>query len=395
MIHRMSKRYKDAEIYCIIPCQRRNESAVTKAERQAFYASIEKCATRFGAFTVDLYNDSGIEADTDAFSTYIADNSLHPGPEGMDAITNTVLSALYQNSRYTPKEREVHSISYEADALILEGRKYAALENEQFVCTIKEKSGYNIKTSVFMDGEDISVSAVRGNEIFVDKVTGNLIIKAEYERIVRDPLNFRFETVGNKLVSSVTDSNTQNPVAQNQGSIEDGLYTSAQFSLNTSIELIHSRPWVIEWRMNGIPNTLLLSSQNQSANNKNGEYYLFLSGSGFIALGEYTGSQFDNYVCSFSTNYFGEFAVYRLVNKLFDDGSNMVYLYINGNEVGPLNEYRIGTIKQQNVTKDWTCGKDFILSNIGTVSSHSISGCYLDYIQIWENGCEESEGEAL
>jgi hypothetical protein len=229
----------------------------------------------------------------------------------------------------------------------------------------------------------------------VDAVTGNIIIEAEYERIVRAPLNFRFETIADKLVSITADINTENTLTQNQGSIENGLYTSAQFAIDTDIELLHNRPWVIEWRMKGTPNALLLSSKSQSAANKDGSYYLYVSSVGFVALGEYTGSQFDNYVCSFSTDYYGEFTVYRLVNKLFDDGSNMVYLYINGNEVGTLNEYRIGTIAQQNVTKDWTCGKDFIFSNIGTVSSHPISGCYLDYIQIWENGCEESEGKAL
>ena len=391
MLHKISQRYDDAEIYCLIPCQRKGESAEIKAERQIFYESIEKCATRFGAFTVDLYNDSGITVDADSFGTYIADNSLHPGPEGMDAITNTVLSVLYLNSGYTPKERDVFSISYETDAMILEGRRYAALEGEPFTCSVKEKDGYELNISVFMDGEDISTFACKDNLILVEKVTGNLVIKAEYNRIVRDPLNFRFETVDDELLSVTSGENTENSITQNQGTIADGLYTSAQFSLGTSIELIHNRPWVIEWRMKGTPNTLLLSSENQSSLNKGGEYYLYISNGGFVALGEYTGSQFDNYVSEFSTSYYNEMALYRLCNRVFEDGSNMVYLYINGDEIGPLNDYRINGGAQQNVTEDWACGKDFIFSNIGTITSHSINGCYLDYIQIYENGCGDIE----
>ena len=141
--------------------------------------------------------------------------------------------------------------------------------------------------------------------------------------------------------------------------------------------------------MQGTPNSLLLSNSDQSALNKGGKYYLFIHNGGFISLGEYTGSQFDNYVADFPTSYYDQMTVYRLCNKVFEDGSNMVFLYIDGEEIGPLNDYRVNGGAQQNVVKNWVCGKDFIFENIGTLSSHSVSGCYLDYLRVWEGGCPD------
>ena len=384
MIHKMMKRYTDAEIYCMIPCQRIDGNATAVANRLVFYDAIEKIANRFGAYTIDLYNDSGITTESESFTTFIPDNSLHPGQAGMDAITNTILSALYENSMYAPVDKEVFSVSYETDAVILEGRKYATLGDEPFSCTVKEKDGYELNISVFMNGEEITDTVCYGNKVLVEKVTGNITIEADYTKIVRAPLNFRFETVNDKLVSVTTDGNTENTVTQNQGTIVDGLYTNAQFSLGTTIELLHNRAWAIEWKIQGRPNILLLSSKNQSALNKNGDYYLFFSNSGFVALGEYTGAQFDNYVSAFSTDLYSKMTVYRLENRISDDGTNMVYLFIDGEEIGPLNDYRINGGAQQNITSNWVSGKDFYFSNVGTTSSHTINNCYLKYLQVWE-----------
>lgn len=388
MIHKMTRRYEDAEIYCMIPCQRIDGNATAIANRLTFYDAIEKIAARFGAYTIDLYNDSGITTDSDSFTTFIPDNSLHPGQEGMDAITNTVLSTLYENSKYAPKDKNVFRVSYKTDAVISEGRKYATLEDESFSCTVKEKNGYELDISVFMNGEEITEAVIQGNKIFIEKVTGNLTIEADYIKITRDPLSFRFETVGDKLVSIITDGNTENIVTQNQGTIVDGFYTNAQFSLGTTIELLHDRAWAIEWKVKGSPSMLLLSGAKTSMGNKNGNSYIFIhSSTAMVTLGEYIGPTFDNYSAVYDKSYLKEYHIYRLENRIDENGNNMVYLLIDGNEIGALDDY-YKDASNQNKTSNWVLGKDFFFSYIGTISgqshSHPISNCYLEYLQIWE-----------
>jgi hypothetical protein len=222
----------------------------------------------------------------------------------------------------------------------------------------------------------------------VEKVTGNLTIEANYTKIVRAPLNFRFETVDDKLVSITTDNNTENTVTQNQGTIVDVLYTNAQFSLGTTIELLHNRAWAVEWKVKGSPSMLLLSGAKTSEGNTNGDSYLFVHNSTpIVTLGQYTGSHFDNYSCVYDKNYQQDFHVYRIENRIDENGNNMAYLLVDGKEIGPLNNY-FRDASNQNKTSDWVCGRDFFFSYIGTISgqrhSHPISNCYLEYLQIWE-----------
>ena len=390
MIHKMIQRYTDAEVYCIIPCQRRDGNTSSIEARLKFYDAISRIANRFGAYSVDLYNDSGITTESDSFSTFIPDGSLHPGCEGMDAITNTVLSSLYQNSKYASKYKKVYSVSYETDAVILEGRRYAALEDEQFSCTIKKKNGYQLNISVFMNGEDITNSASEDNKIFISHVNGNITISAAYEKFQRAPQSYRFETVDDQLISVTTDSNVENTVTQISGSITDGFYNQGHFSLDTEIALLHSRNWAVEWKVKGTPSMLLLSGASTSSGNTNGDCYIFVRAIGdipIITIGEYAGSRFDNYACQYDNNYIDDFHIYRLENKIDDHGNNMVYLYIDGVEIGVLNMFYNGATNQ-NSTSNWINGKDFYFSYIGTVGTdhrHPISDCYLEYLQVWES----------
>lgn len=71
------------------------------------------------------------------------------------------------------------------------------------------------------------------------------------------------------------------------------------------------------------------------------------------------------------------------MNVINEDGSNMIYLYIDGVEVGPLNKFYTSLVSN-NQEVNWVSGKDFYFSYIGT-TTHPISECYLEYIQIIEN----------
>lgn len=95
MLHKMMKRYPDAEIYCFTLLPQRNLSAANQLLLEQFNESIRAIADDFDVVLVDLYSDSGIKADAQ-FQSYIADNSLHPGPLGMDAITELFVKELLE-----------------------------------------------------------------------------------------------------------------------------------------------------------------------------------------------------------------------------------------------------------------------------------------------------------
>ena len=105
----------------------------------------------------------------------------------------------------------------------------------------------------------------------------------------------------------------------------------------------------------------------------------------FIAFGYWTGSYHNNYGIrpgDYGIDGTAEH-VYRLTNKIAADGSNMVYLSVDGKELGAMNNFYNG-ISDQNTTSDWVSGKDFVFDYMGC-SAYTVKGS-MDYIQVWEDG---------
>ena len=202
-----------------------------------------------------------------------------------------------------------------------------------------------------------------------------------------DPDVYRWETQ-NDVLQSVTDGGAGfNGLAMSQGSISGGVYTNARYSLSEGVVLKHSEPWILEWKSSGnwTDGALLLSGHNKSK--YEGNRYLFRrKNSTLIALGEYSDGNFYNYgldLASYGVDGTAEH-IYRMTNKIAADGSNMVYLSVDGKELGALDNYYIaGTA--QGTKSDWLNGKDFVFSYIGT-DQHPIDTCSLDYLQVWGRG---------
>lgn len=193
--------------------------------------------------------------------------------------------------------------------------------------------------------------------------------------------NFRWETSGDELASVTTDGNSFNSATLYSGSVSSGTFTDAQYSLDKTIKLYHDVPWVIEWQSEGAwtSGSLLFSSTRASSYTGN-TFFFRRKNSTLMAFGSYSGSQFNNYGIALSDYGIDGAAahVYRLENRIASDGSNMVYLWVDGRELGAMNNYYIaGTA--QGTTSNWLSGKDFEFSYLGTIE-HPVDTCSMEYI---------------
>ena len=198
--------------------------------------------------------------------------------------------------------------------------------------------------------------------------------------------NFRWEVIDDVLTPVTTDGNAYGYITMRGGSIKDGTMTAGQYVLSEPIVLTHDRRWIVEWKSSGgCKNNMLMSTESSS--NVADHPYLFRStNNDLIALGYLNSGKNHNYgirLADYGIDGTAEH-VYRLTNHLNDDGSNMVYLSVDGVELGPLNNYYVG-LTSQNTTSNWVSGKDFKFSYFGTYE-YGISNCKLDYIQVWGNG---------
>lgn len=206
------------------------------------------------------------------------------------------------------------------------------------------------------------------------------------------PQNYRFETLNNKLTSVTDGGAVYNSALQHLGTVSGNTLTGAQFSLDKPVILKHNEPWILEWKSaNWNSNSLFLSTYDRSG--FAGNYYLYRrKGSGLIALGYQGNSTYNNYGVMLSDHGIDDSVdhVYRLENRINADGTNMVYLIVDGVTLGAMNNYYDGGTAQ-GTTSNWVSGKDFAFSYVGT-PQHYVS-TDLTYLQVYSRGYINSTDE--
>lgn len=395
MLHKMMQRYPNAEIYCFTMLQftssnNKNNTSVGNAE----YRGV---AEHFDLPVVDLYN-CGIAISGDCKTYMMGSDTLHPTPNGMDAITNCFLSALYKNSKYMDRDTEVYDVTYDLDGtFVREGEINAAVAGQPFTISFPERANYVLDLTVTMGGEDITDACYADGVISIPAVSGDIVIAAEVG--AKLPVNHHWELRASGLISVASRGSTLNPLTLTAGSYNGSSFTGGRYSIADAVVLLHDRPWVIEWESSGTwnnsPKGNMLFSCAETVTNS-GEFYIYRRHNAdfLIAFGEKVGSKWNNYgirVNSWFTQQGLDPAashVYRLYNKVGQDG-NMVWLSINGIEVGPLNQVDVnGTGK--GTTSDYLSGKNFVFNYMGT-TSHPLDNCNIGWVKVWENGESSSD----
>ena len=237
-------------------------------------------------------------------------------------------------------------------------------------------------TSDWLNGRDLTFTHLGAYNYFLSDSIEYLQIWEDGIPTENDPKNFRWEMSGNNLVNVTTGGYSANNATLLAGSISDGSFTSSgYFRLDESVVLAHDRPWSLQWKSAGNTRPMLLSASN--TNNMVNAPYLFLGGNyNIIALGERRSSH-HNYGIELSA--YGitltDEHEFTLTNQVAADGSNMIYLSVDGKEIGPMNQYFVATT-YQNTTSDWVSGKDFVFSYIG-MNTYPLDGS-LSYMQVFE-----------
>ncbi len=372
-LHKIQNCYPDAKIYCMTSTARREtdytgDSYPDAGQPTEYCAELHAIAEDFGFPVVDL--EKAIPKEIELFDKYMGDKRAHPNALGMDQITNEVLSVMLG------EKAEIHHVTSKDGTV----KEQAVLLGGSYSAEIELPEGYTL--SVKVDGEDITDEVYSGGKIFIEEITGDIEISAK-----RGAKNFRWE-----LKDDVFDSVTENGFSENkltllEGSISGGIFSGVKYSLADEIYLNHDKPWVMEWAVTGNWDATLFAN-TEKAGAKDSKF-IFRSGTDYelLAIGEHDGTQYNNY--GIATKELGldmtKRHVYRLENRIAQDGSNMVRLYIDGKEIAPMNRHFIGSKKDTGNTSDWVSGKDFSFGYMGTVV-RPINYCSLEYVEVWENG---------
>lgn len=168
---------------------------------------------------------------------------------------------------------------------------------------------------------------------------------------------------------------------------------------NTPVQLHHDRQWAIEFKLSGLtvadgPNNpdkkneevMLLTSTGTTEH----EYLYLRADTGLVAFGTSDAMGYHNYgiavkdvISGFDTN---DEHIYRLENRINTDGSCMVYLIVDGQELGSMDNYfKAGTAVGYGEKGDIYTGNNFKFTHIGHISGHWPVDCTVHYLQVWED----------
>ena len=222
------------------------------------------------------------------------------------------------------------------------------------------------------------------------------------KEVVTDEVdNFRWEATANGMTSVKDDGYfTENISSLKMGNGVNGVHAlPSYYKLDQTVNLLHDRNWNVEWKASGSwggtdddgDDPMLFSSTSTPKKNMN---YVWFNSHDFIAFGYWAQPGYNNYGINIADTDFGELNdaltyTFRLENRVERDANgnyvkNMVYLYIDGIEIGAMDNYYANGV-DQNKKDEWISGKDFAFNYIGN-DTFPLVDVNFEYIQIWEDG---------
>lgn len=375
VLHKISVRYPDAEVYYLNISQRIDG---TDELIRSFNAELKQVVEHFDAHIVDIYGSAITMAE---FDTYIGDGKVYPNCLGMDAYAEAFKRALLEHTAYTV---DTHTVSMELDGVTADyGDDKIVVSGDSF--SVHFTAVDELKVSVIMGGKDITDQAYSSGTVTIDAVTDDVTITAES---VHSPKSYRWKFNGTDLVCVSGD----NPLTKKSGTTTDGVFSKTSYALAGEVVLLHNLPWTVEWKCEG---TFLNTGGSSGARiftsdavnaNYNARYIFKSNTNGLIAMGEKDTKGSHNYGIALGDHGIDwtELHTYRLENRVAENGSNMIYLFVDGVEIGPMNNYYVGTA-DKGTASDWLSGKDFVFPYMGT-DTHGFTNCSIEYIAVWEGG---------
>lgn len=184
----------------------------------------------------------------------------------------------------------------------------------------------------------------------------------------------------------------------------DGNVKGYYYKTDKTIHLYNDRPWSVEYRI-GRNNQFVIG---RTATSNYGAHF-FWTTNYFCCMDAWDedfvkadGSTGRRRVCgqlryNYESRLWNTQHTYRIENRIAADGSNMAWLLIDGEEIGPLDDYWLRYTGADNKLHNdfirdgdpWFDTADFDLNYFFTTGSPMTDGCKLEYVQIWENGEEE------
>ena len=206
----------------------------------------------------------------------------------------------------------------------------------------------------------------------------------------RELNSYSWELENGVLVSS---GEVKNAISRVTGTTENNIFIDTQYRFDNPIVLLHDQNWVLEWKMTGpwydsnSTTSQKLFCQDGASSTPSAWCLLIKGNENRISIGYYGtnthvsyGLDLDDYGISM-----GDTHVYRLANHINEDGTNTIYLFVDGKQVGPMTQYFTGSGGYMGSQSDYLSGKDISFGYLGA-PKYLLNNGVIEYISVVESG---------
>ena len=262
----------------------------------------------------------------------------------------------------------------------------SVIRGDAFCVNLTAPASDELQVTVTMGGEDITCDAYANGAVSIEAVTDDVVISA---KAVHRSADYRWEFDGTDLACTEGD----NSLTKNAGTTTDGIFNKTRYALEKAVVLSHDQPWSVQWKSEGTwKNTSGNGGRMFTSDDVNAHYnarYIFKSSvNGLIAMGEKTTTGSHNYGIALGDHGIDATLplVYRLENRIAADGTNTVYLLVDGVEIGNMNTaYSTSNGSLVGDAANWANGTDIYLSYLGRPTNFLLNNMKLSYLKIWED----------
>lgn len=231
MLYRAIKKYPNAEIYCMTLIPYENITTAQRNVMLEFNDGVRQIAKHYGVYVADLYEESGLTSQSECFDYHMA-NRLHPGPYGMDAITNCLVNSMLENSKYNTSSQTLVPITYELNGVYAKGGTIQnALKDKPLTIAFGAREGFDTNLTVTMGGKDITAECFSNGKLSISKVTGQIHITAGTTVANKTPDVYRWELTSNHMLSVNDGGAVYNGATLIAGSCSSSVFSKAQYIL--------------------------------------------------------------------------------------------------------------------------------------------------------------------
>lgn len=254
------------------------------------------------------------------------------------------------------------------------------------------------EASTFISGKDFTFNYI-GTPTHPVNLTYLKSITVYEQGLERNNYRWEYNSATDKVeaVSTNDPGNVLNPNAWKPSTTSqdtDGYYGA----LTDWVELSSSKQWAIEFKLSGIYDAddprnkdgatgevMLMSSYHTTEH----EYLYLKADVGLVCFGTSDAAGYHNYGIALKNIIPGftmaDEHVYRVEHRIHANGTSMAYLIVDGQEIGPMNNYFSSSFAIDGQTGDMFSGNNMMFCYLGYSRGHWPIDCTVHYLQVWED----------